>query len=119
MTTATETPVTLINLLTVAPERQQELVALLRENTETVITTLKGWIATSLIPSADGTRVVIHSQWDGAADVAAMRPIRACRLIFRASRHWRRSSPSWAPSPWRIIAEPALRAGPAPVRLGP
>ena len=73
MTAAAQTTVTMINVFSVAPEKQQELVDSLRQNTETVIKTLKGWIATSLIASKDGTRVVIHSQWETAADVAAMR----------------------------------------------
>jgi quinol monooxygenase YgiN len=38
-----------------------------------VIRTLKGWIATSLVASSDGTRVVIHSQWDSVRDIEAMR----------------------------------------------
>lgn len=66
-------PITLINVLSVSPERQQELIESLRQNTETVIKTLKGWVSTSLIASSDGKRVVIHSQWDSAADVEAMR----------------------------------------------
>ncbi len=73
MTTQAKKSVTLINVLSVEPQKQQELVELLRQNTETVIKTLKGWIATSLIASSDGKRVVIHSQWDSAADVEAMR----------------------------------------------
>lgn len=73
MTTAAEKPITLVNVLAVEPQKQHELVDLLRQNTETVVKTLKGWIATSLIASSDGKRVVIHSQWDTAADVEAMR----------------------------------------------
>lgn len=68
-----KTPVTLVNVLSVEPRKQQELVELLRQNTETIIKTLKGWIATSLIASGDGKRVIIHSHWDTAADVEAMR----------------------------------------------
>jgi quinol monooxygenase YgiN len=67
------TPITLINVLSVEPQKQPALVGLLRENTETVIKTLKGWISTSLIASGDGKRVVIHSQWESLADVEAMR----------------------------------------------
>jgi quinol monooxygenase YgiN len=67
------TPVTLINILSVDPANQQTLLASLKHNTETVITSLKGWIATTLIASHDGTRVVIYSQWETAGDVAAMR----------------------------------------------
>ncbi len=69
----TTSTITLVNILSVSPEKQPSLVALLQENTETVITTLKGWIATDLIASADGEQVVIHSQWETQADVAAMR----------------------------------------------
>ena len=73
MATTAEKPVTLINVLSVEPRKQQELVELLRQNTETVIKTLKGWIATSLIAGSDGKRVVIYSQWETVADVEAMR----------------------------------------------
>lgn len=64
---------TLINILTVDPANQKQLLELLRDNTETVIRTLDGWMATNLIASADGKRVVIHSQWRDAACVEAMR----------------------------------------------
>jgi quinol monooxygenase YgiN len=73
MTSTPNTPVTLVNILAVRPEKQQMLVDLLQENTETVIRTLKGWIATDLISSADGEQVVIHSRWETQADVNAMR----------------------------------------------
>ena len=64
---------TLLNVLTVDPANQAQLVATLRDNTDTVIATLDGWISTSLIASADGARVIIHSQWRDAAAVGAMR----------------------------------------------
>ena len=73
MTSTGTPPITLINILAVSPGRQQELIDLLRANTETVIRTLKGWIATDLIASADGEQVVIHSRWETGADIAAMR----------------------------------------------
>ena len=67
------TPVTLINVLSVEPENQQALLASLKANTETVITSLKGWISTRLVASLDGKRVVICSEWETPADVDAMR----------------------------------------------
>ncbi len=73
MDIANTTPVTLVNILLVPSEKQQALVDLLRENTETVIRTLKGWIGTDLIAGADGEHVIIHSRWETQADVAAMR----------------------------------------------
>jgi quinol monooxygenase YgiN len=63
----------LLNVLTVDPTNQGRLLEMLRDNTDTVIRTLDGWISTTLIASADGGRVVIHSRWRDAAAVAAMR----------------------------------------------
>jgi quinol monooxygenase YgiN len=63
---------TLLVSLTVAPANQSEVLEMLRDNIHTVIRTLDGWIATDLIATADGTRVVIHSQWRDAAAVTAM-----------------------------------------------
>ena len=57
---------TLVNVLTCDPANQTALLDLLRENTDSVITTLDGWISTAFIASADGERVVIVSQWRDA-----------------------------------------------------
>jgi quinol monooxygenase YgiN len=82
MNDVAERTVTLINVLSVEPERQSELVESLRQNTEAVIKTLGGWISTSLVASADGRRVVIYSQWDSQADVEAMRADPRMRAYF-------------------------------------
>ncbi|WP_421578886.1 putative quinol monooxygenase [Shinella sp. M31] len=68
-----DTPVILINVLRVKPGKQDALTALLNENIDTVIRTLDGWKATRLIAAADGTGVVIHSEWQTPAAVEAMR----------------------------------------------
>lgn len=68
-----DAPVILINLLRVKPGKQDALIALLNENIDTVIRTLDGWKATRLIGAADGTGVVIHSEWQTPAAVEAMR----------------------------------------------
>ena len=65
--------VILINLLKAKPGKQDELIALLKQNTETVIRTLHGWKTTRLIAANDGAGVVIYSEWESPADVAAMR----------------------------------------------
>ena len=64
---------TLINILTVEPENQQKLIKLLRDSTESTITTLDGWISTSFIAATDQRHVVIYSQWRDLASVEAMR----------------------------------------------
>ncbi|QPC94639.1 putative quinol monooxygenase [Mesorhizobium sp. INR15] len=63
----------LINLLKVKPGKQDALIELLKQNTDTVIRTLPGWKATRLIAANDGTGVVIYSEWETAAAVEAMR----------------------------------------------
>jgi quinol monooxygenase YgiN len=64
---------TLINILTVEPERQQELLRLLRENTDHCVSKLDGWISTTFISANDRRRVVIYSQWRDVAAIEAMR----------------------------------------------
>ena len=65
--------VILINLLKVEPANQDALIALLKQNTETVIRTLPGWKTTRLVASSDGAGVVIYSEWASTAAVEAMR----------------------------------------------
>ena len=65
--------VILINLLKVKPGKQDALIALLQHNTDTVIRTLQGWKTTRLIAAKDGAGVVICSEWESPAAVAAMR----------------------------------------------
>ena len=75
---------TLVNVLTVDPANQTRLLDLLRANVDTVIRTLDGWIATNLIASADGTRVVIHSQWRNARP-RAPQTVRSVLIARRSS----------------------------------
>jgi quinol monooxygenase YgiN len=65
--------VILINLLKVKPGKQDALIALLRQNTDTVVRTLDGWKTTRLIAAKDGAGVVIYSEWKTPAAVEAMR----------------------------------------------
>ena len=74
--------VILINLLKVKPGKQDALIALLKENTDTVIRTLHGWKTTRLIAATDGVGVVIYSEWETAADVEAMRSDPRMRAYF-------------------------------------
>lgn len=69
----TAEPVALINVLKVEPGKQHALIALLKENTATVIRTLPGWRTTRLIAASDRASVVIYSEWDGPTAVEAMR----------------------------------------------
>lgn len=64
---------TLINILSVAPANQRPLLEMLRDNVDSVIRTLDGWISTTLVASTDGARILIYSQWRDAAAISAMR----------------------------------------------
>jgi quinol monooxygenase YgiN len=65
--------VILITLLKVKPGKQDALIALLKQNTDTVVRTLHGWKTTRLIAARDGASVVIYSEWETPAAVEAMR----------------------------------------------
>src|SRR5260370_9032705 len=73
---------TLINILTVDPKNEPELIELLRTNTENVVSTLEGWISTSFIVAKNRRRVAIYSQWRDLASVEAMQTNPAMRAYF-------------------------------------
>lgn len=74
-TIAVDQPVTtLINVFTVRPERQAELVELLTKATEQHISGLPGFVSANIHASTDGVRVVNYAQW---ADAEAMRAMLA------------------------------------------
>ena len=54
-------------------KQQDALIALLTQNTDTVIRMLHGWKTTRLIAAKDGAGVVIYSEWETPAAVEAMR----------------------------------------------
>jgi quinol monooxygenase YgiN len=54
---------TLINVFSVAPDRQQELVELLIEATEQTMRHLPGFISANIHTSLDGRHVVNYAQW--------------------------------------------------------
>lgn len=64
--------VTLINVFTVEPADQQRLVELLVEATESVMSTVPGFVSANIHASLDGTRVVNYAQWASAEQFEAM-----------------------------------------------
>lgn len=65
--------VILINMLKAKPGKQEALFALLKENTEAVIRTLRGWKSTRLIAEKGGSGVAIYSEWETQDAIDAMR----------------------------------------------
>jgi signal transduction histidine kinase len=64
--------ITLINVLTVAPENQQRLLDLLDMATEQVMQQVSGFVSANRHRSQDGTRVVHYAQWESQAAFEAM-----------------------------------------------
>jgi quinol monooxygenase YgiN len=75
MTTISLSPklVTLINVFTVDPANQQQLLDLLTRATETSVRHAPGFISSSLHRSLDGTKVTMYAQWRSVEDYQAMR----------------------------------------------
>ena len=65
--------ITLINVFTVDPAKQQQLVDLLIKATESSIRHIPGFISASLHRSLDGAKVAMYAQWRSAEDYQAMR----------------------------------------------
>src|SRR5215831_9369562 len=75
MTTISKTSkvVTLINVFTVEPANQRQLLELLDRATETSLRHAPGFISSSLHRSLDGTKVTMYAQWRSVEDYQAMR----------------------------------------------
>jgi quinol monooxygenase YgiN len=66
-------PLTFINVFTVSPEKQEELIALLKEVTERHVRHHKGFVSASLHRGLDGGKVTMYAQWESIGDYEAMR----------------------------------------------
>ena len=66
-------PITVINVFTVAPDRQMRLVDLLTRATESSVRHVPGFVAAALHRSLDGTKVTMYAQWRSPEDYEQMR----------------------------------------------
>lgn len=66
-------PVSLINVFTVDPAKQDELVNLLAGATEASVRHAPGFISARLHRSLDGTKVAMYAQWESHEAYQAMR----------------------------------------------
>lgn len=64
--------VTLINVFTVEPDHQQQLVDLLDGATEQVMRHRPGFVSANIHTSLDGTQVANYAQWRSREDFEAM-----------------------------------------------
>ena len=58
---------TFVNMFTVEPSHQQEVLDLLAEATETTVRHAPGFVSAALHRGVDGTKIAMYSQWESAA----------------------------------------------------
>lgn len=63
--------VSMINVFTVEPERQQELADVLSEGADRYIRHRPGCLSVNILPSNDGSRLIYLAQWRSKADIRA------------------------------------------------
>jgi heme-degrading monooxygenase HmoA len=63
---------TLINVFTVLPAKQDQLIQLLIDATENTMKHLPGFISANIHKGLDGTKVVNYAQWNSREDFEAM-----------------------------------------------
>jgi len=111
---------TLINVFTVPPDRQQQLVDALTRATEDTIRHLPGFISASIHKSLDGTRVTNYAQWrsrehlEGMLSSAVAQPhlAEATALATSVEPHlYDVSSVYQAGTRWRAVATRAASLG--------
>ncbi len=85
------TPLTLINVFTVSPEKQHELIELLTGVTEQNVRHHKGFVSASLHRGIDGKKVTMYAQWASVEDYESMRRVPVLPLLWRKHSNWRRS----------------------------
>jgi quinol monooxygenase YgiN len=92
--------VTLINVFSVEPAKQQELVDLLEEGAEKVVRHRPGFVSVNILASVDGTRVVNYAQWSSLDAAQATMGDPETREF--AKRAGALAAPD--PHPYRVVA---------------
>jgi heme-degrading monooxygenase HmoA len=100
-----EAPVTFVNLVTVDPDRQEELIGILREGAEQVISRRPGLRSLRLLAALDGTRVAVIAEWDDAAAAKATQEDPKAAALTRAAA----AVGTPAPGVYRLVSAWAAR----------
>jgi heme-degrading monooxygenase HmoA len=79
-------PVTLINVFSVEPEKQQALVELLARATNEVMSKQAGYLAARIHRSLDGRKVAVYARWRSADDFMALADDAAATAHMRRAR---------------------------------
>ncbi len=83
-----------INVIDVDPANQRQLIDILVEGTEKVISHRPGFISVTLLASADGRRVINLARWRSAADIKATQGDSAAAEYVRRTAEVAQASPN-------------------------
>ncbi len=64
-------PVTFINVIDVDPSKAQEVVDILKEGTDKIMSRRPGFVSATILVNSDRTRVVNIARWRSADDIRA------------------------------------------------
>ncbi len=94
-------PVTFINIIDVDPSKAQEVIDILNEGTEKVMSSRPGFISVTILASTDRRRVINIAVWKSADD------IRATQADPAAGEYARRTAAIATPNPgiYVIVSE--------------
>lgn len=86
-------PVTFVNVIEVEPATQQEVIDLLVEGAERVMSARPGFLSLTLLASLDGSRVINVARWASAEDVRATQADPAAADYARRTAALARATP--------------------------
>lgn len=94
-------PVTFVNVIDVDPSKHQEVIDLLVEGAEEVMSKRRGFISVTLLSNLDKTRVINVARWDTAEDV------KTTQADPEAAEYARRTAAIAQPSPglYAVVGE--------------
>lgn len=94
-------PATFINVIDVDPAQQQQVIDLLNEGTEQVISKRPGFVSVTVLASTDRRRVINIARWRSAEDVKATQSDPA------AAEYAKRTAEIAAPAPgiFEVVSE--------------
>ena len=76
---------TLVNVFTVSPDKQGELVELLIRATNDTMRHLQGFVSANIHGSLDGTKVINYAQWRSQADFEALQKNPKAQVHMKAA----------------------------------
>ena len=106
---------TLINVFTVEPAKQNDLIEVLTRATDETIRHFPGFISANIHKSLDGRRVTNYAQWRSRQDLEAMLRDPAAQPHLQQAQDL---ATTFDPQLYEVVAATSRRRGPGRVALG-